>query len=60
MKPCPFCGHVPDEDTLYFVAADDGDHTDTDLLICNGCSANGPPGYGEDDAVEKWNTRVDS
>lgn len=55
IKPCPFCGRVGsldmwDEDGTYFIRCANSDF---------GCSATGPVGSSEKEAVELWNTRAD-
>ncbi len=48
LVPCPFCGSVRTQPVDQFVH----------FVRCQDCDTEGPCGFSEDQAVEKWNTRV--
>lgn len=50
LKECPFCGH--DQMMILYVGP-----FATPYVECCNCSANGPRGYDEKEAIELWNRR---
>lgn len=64
LKPCPWCGRIPQDEPASFV---DTQGTKWGALICGNCSATGPEvrtGYRpldqwKEKAIEEWNNRYD-